>query len=231
MGSYSTNIWGYKLISDTQINFYHVLLPKVKLNSLSSYLPGTTIEKHTDGSITISLSTPANPSIIVQKILAFFNAKSLNYLDTTNYYYKVDSSTRQLLKSWALSFEGCLALMLANDKDIKKHIDGNWQFTNAEVGGLFIAPFTLSLNYDHAKIIHPITTKNYEIRKLIEQKTAFFIRKMIKEITTAHPGFAGQAMLGTVEAKTGISSKEICKMINDLSFGIKNPDSCPFFNA
>lgn len=232
MSSYSTPTWGYKIVSENKINFYHVLLPKVNLTKLYSYIPGVqSIRKQKDGSITITIRPSAFSLNIVDKIVSFFVREEQEFVETPIFSYEVPTRLRKELIPWALSFEGCLAVLLAHDPDIAALINTNWQFINANTGGLFLEPFTLFLYADHPKIIHPITVGNYEARKTIEQKTAHIIRKILKNMQEAQPGLEGLALLSLVEDKTKLSQKEITAIINEKSFGVKTPSLCTFFTG
>lgn len=232
MKSFSTPTWGYKILSENQINFYHVLLPKVNVEAISRLLPSINhIQRRDDGSITLSLQEPHQLLTVVDSLRDFFAQKEQGFLDTPIYHYKIPRSTRQLLQGWGLSFEGCLAILLMHNPKIKSYFDANWQFINSQVGGLFISPYTIHLNIDHPKVLHPITVQNYEERKTIEQTIARTIRNMIKNITEAQPNLEGLALLSLVEEKTKLSQKEIRRIINEKSFGVKTPIYCPFFTG
>lgn len=233
MSSYTTSTWGYKILSDNKINFYHVLLPKIDLSSLTTLPSIHAIKQQKDGSITISVNSSASSLNTVDEIVQFFSKKEQNFLDTPNYYYKVDTKTRQSLLTWGLAFQGCLALLLQFDSKIQEVLPditfGNWQFINAATGGLYLEPYTVLLYESYPKVIHPVSVANYEARNCIEQTISSYIRKMLKHMQEAQPGLEGLALISMVEEKTKLSQKEITKIINDKSFGIKTPTFSPFF--
>ena len=232
MNTYSTPTWGYKIVSDHQINFYHILLPKIDIQNLSQKIPYIqNISSQKDGSINISIKSAINPQSIVDAVAHFFTKKEQGFLETPIFHYKVEEGLRQTLLPWALSFQGCLALLLLTHPTTAKIIDPNWQYINAPTGGLYLSPFTLFLYTDHPKIIHPVGVGNFQSRKDIEQGTSLLIRKMIKIMTQAQPGHEGLALLSLVQDAAKLSSKEICRIINDKSFGIKQPIHSPFFTG
>lgn len=231
MGSYTTPTWGYKIVSDRQIQFYHVLLPKIKTQALLRFIPhAKDIKHHKDGSITISLTNNAYPTIAVESVISFFEQKTNALLETPNYYYDVLLRTRRLLAQWALSFHGCLALMLVYNKEIKKIVTADWEFINSLCGGLYLPPYTLFLYQDRPKIIHPVSAQNSNERKIIEQETARLVRQMVKKVHEAQPGLTGLALLSLPEDKTRLKAGKICEIINNKSFGVKNPIYSPFFS-
>lgn len=232
MGSYTTPTWGYKIVSDRQIQFYHVLLPKVKPQTLLRSIPhAKDIKHHKDGSITISLTSDAYPTIAVEKVISFFEQKTNDLLETPNYYYDLAVRTRRSLAQWALAFQGCLALILAHNRDLKKFLKADWEFINSQVGGLYLSPYTLFLYRDHPKIIHPVSAQNSNERKIIEQEVARLVRQMVKKIQEAQPGLTGLALLSLLEDKTRLKAGKICEIINNKSFGVKNPIYSPFFSV
>lgn len=231
MGSYTTPTWGYKIVSDRQIQFYHVLLSKVKTQTLLRSIPqAKDIKHHKDGSITIYLASDTYPTIAVESVISFFEQKSNALLETPNYYYKIPVRTRRSLAQWALSFQGCLALMLVHNKEVKKNIEVDWEFINSLSGGLYLPPYTLFLYQGHPKIIHPVSAQNSNQRKIIERETARLVRQMVKKMREAQPGLTGLALLSLLEDKTRLKAGKICEIINNKSFGVKNPIYSPFFS-
>lgn len=231
MGSYTTPTWGYKIVSDRQIQFYHVLLPKIKTQTLLRFIPhAQDIKHHKDGSITILLTSDAYPTIAIEKVISFFDQKTNDLLETPNYNYDVPVRTRRSLAQWSLAFQGCLALMLVHNREIKKNITGDWEFINSLSGGLYLPPYTLFLYQDHPKIIHPVSAQNSNQRKKIEQETARLVRQMVKKMREAQPGLTGLALLCLLEDKTRLKAGKICDIINNKSFGVKNPIYSPFFS-
>lgn len=227
MDKYSTTTFGYKILSDNKINFYHILLPKIQLESLPHMLGE--VQKQSDGTITITIPQSSRSLDVIEQLVSFFEKKSQDFLDTPKQYYKIDNGIRQTLKSWALSFEGCIALLLTHSQQIKLLIDSNWQFINSQTGGLFLSPYTLFFYENYPKIIHPISIQSYDTRKSIEAATAMFIRRILKRIFDAQPGLEGAALLSLVEEQTLLSPKKITSIINDKSFGIQTPSYSPFF--
>ncbi len=227
MDRHSTMTFGYKILSDNKINFYHVLLPKVSLESLSQVLGE--VQKQSDGTITVTVPQSSRSPDVIEQLVSFFEKKSQDFLDTPKQYYKIDDGIRQTLKSWALSFQGCIALLLAHYQQTKPLIGSNWQFINSQTGGLFLSPYTIFFYENYSKIIHPISIQSYDARKTIEGATAMFIKRVIKRTSDAQPGLEGVALLSLVEEQTLLSPKKITSIINDKSFGIQTPACSPLF--
>lgn len=230
MIGHTTSTWGYKLLSDTLINFYHILLPKISTNSIRQYIPQIeSISKQKDGSITLSVRSPLYSSLVLEKIISFFHYKEKDFIETPRYYYKVESHIRQTLKPWALSFEGCLALLISSDPQIKPLIDPQWQLLDSRAGGLYVPPYTLLLYASYPKILHPITIHNALKRRIIEQVTSKYVRRVIKLVSESQPGLEGLAMISLVASKTKLSSQEISEIVHEKSLHVKNPIFSPFF--
>ena len=228
MDRYSTTTFGYKILSDNKINFYHVLLPKVSLESLSQEIGQ--VQKQNDGTITVAIPPSSYSLNVIERLVSFFEKKRQDFLDTPKQYYKIDNGIRQTLKSWALSFQGCIALLLAHYQQTKPLIGSNWQFINSQTGGLFLSPYTLFFYKNYPKIIHPVTINSYDYRKTIEGAAAMFVRRAVKRIADAQPGLEGQALLSLIEEQTLLSSKKITSIINEKSFGIQTPTHSPLFS-
>lgn len=231
MSTYTTPRWGFKILTENSINFYHVLLPKIHLNSLHNILPqARSIQKQKDGSITISVPSSENPSRVVREIVSYLKEKEKDFLSSPDFYYKMGNSTRQSLRAWALSFEGCLGILLTSDKAIQPLLENaTWQFINSKVGGLYLAPFTLFLYEDHPKIIHPITIQNEAAREEIERITAQYIKSMVKRVEQAQNGFEGLALISYVEEKTGLTQEQIADHIHEKTAHVETPHYSPLF--
>lgn len=230
MESITTTTWGYRVVSDTQIAFYHVLLPKIPLKKLKRRIPQIQrIQKHTDGSITLSLKQPGNHKTVVEKIVAFFDKKNQSTIDTLNYHYKMTPELRQLLKEWGLSIEAALGILLSYDKRITAVIKNDWELLNSYVGGLYLSPFTLFFYDTYAKVIHPVTGDNAAIRKVIEQRTASYLRSICEKMQLAKRETIGAMLLSYVSKKTGLSKEKITEIINEKSAQIKIPLHSPLF--
>lgn len=229
MNSFTTPTWGYKLISQSRITFYHVLLPKVDLSAFEKSLKYVrNIKKHRDGSISVFFPPDTSHEAVIEEIRSYFDKKENTFIETPQYHYKVDKKLRQTLKQWYLAFEGCLGLMLIHDEKVNDLFSPNWDFVNSSTGGIRLEPFTIHLFTDHAKVSEPVTVQNYDTRKLIELTAAAHIRTFIRNIQNAQPGFEGIAMLSVIERKTPLGRKDICRIINEKSFGIQHPGDSPF---
>lgn len=232
MNSHSTQTWGYKIVSPHQVNFYHILLPKINLSSLAKKIPSIQyIKQQKDGSVTISFTQSTPVITTVDQIVEFFTTSEKKFLDTPTFTYKLTPALRRSLVQWALSFQGCLALLLTHDKAVSHLVDKNWHYINSPVGGLVLSHYTLFFYAHSVKIIHPTHVGNYEQRKLIEQTMTLYIRKALKRVGEAQRGMEGLALLAFVEEKTRLSQKEIAKIINEKSFGIATPKHSPFFTG
>ncbi|HSX40168.1 MAG TPA: hypothetical protein VLF68_01005 [Candidatus Saccharimonadales bacterium] len=229
MNKQTTPHWGYKLLSANQINFYHILLPSIDMNMLTKLPYVRNISKAHDGSITVDVFSDANTRIVIEELISFFEQKSLEYIDTPNYYFNIELPKNRKFKEWSLAFLGCLAVFLTSDRRFETLLNAKWEFINSKAGGLFISPYTLLLNSTHPKVIHPITLPNYETRQKIEQKSAVFVRRMIKQVNESQPGFEGLALVSLVERETAVPAKKVAQFINEKGFGVQNPSSSPFF--
>lgn len=230
MITYKTQTWGYKIISNRLLNFYHVDLKKIEPAKLYKYLPQVQrITAQKDGSITITFSSGYSLPFGLQKIISLFNKQSLQPLDCPDYHYKVPVNVKLVLKGWFLSFEACLLLLLSHDDQVNAYVDTEWELIDSPVGGLYAAPYTLFLYADHPKVIQPITAESYDTRDIIEQKAALFIRSLIGRIMDAQPGFEGQAMVSYVEEKLGLSKEDVSEKINALCKDVQVPLHASFF--
>lgn len=231
MQRFSTNTWGYNIPSPEKINFYHVLLEKISLKAICENLDHVReISKKSDGSITLTLESAQFSTQIVQDIAGFFEKIEKNFLDCPNYAYQLDSNVKQILRQWGLAFEGCLAILLTNDKELKGKISENWKYINSKAGGLSFGQYTLIFYKQHAKILHPIFSHNYDFRNCFEQKTSRYMQKIGKRMLEAQPGFEGVAMLSFVEEEIKLTSKEIVKMIFEKSYNIASPVYAAFLD-
>ncbi len=225
----NTSSWGYKILSENSLTFYHALLPKISLSSLYEFIPQAKhIVYQEDGSIVISLSNSFIPSKVVGKILSLIEEKSKEYLNTPNYYYRIDKSVRQMLKPWALAFEGCLGVVLKHDTNTKKYFKYRWEFLHGPEGGIFLEPYTLILKSEFPKIIHPITPETYDARERIEQSATTTMRALVKRFLEAQPGFEGKAILSYVEEKLETPVKKIVAIIDEKTAHFTKANSAFF---
>lgn len=232
MQGYTTDTWGYKILSDTTLSFYHVLLSQISLKELYDSLTNVQyITPRDDGSIFLRLEPLTDHQSVIVALQNFFEQKAKEHLDTPKAYYKIPSTTRQSLCTWSLAFEGCLAMLLLADGNTRPFLRGKWEYINSRSGGLYMAPYTILLYDEYPKVVHPITVQNYTIRKTIEQTIASSIRKIVKRIHEAHTGLEGLALLSLVEEKTSYSRTQITQIINEKSTGVKAPFYSQFFQA
>lgn len=226
-----TEKWGYKLLPGNRISFYHVLLSSIPQHIIANTVDGIShIERQNDDSIIIHVEPFVNTYETLKSLLSLCNKRSSDFLETPTFYYKIPHILNQSLPSWALAFEGCLALLLITDPKLRKYFRGNWEYINAPTGGLFLPPYTILLYKEYPKIVHPVTSHNFSIRKMVEQKTAHNIRNMLKRMEEAQQGLEGMALLSMVEEKTRLSTPWITKHLNEKSFQIKARIYSPFFS-
>lgn len=228
----TTSHWGYEVLPNSRIKFFHIILPKMRRAKISFSLPGIeSIETTDDGSILLSPFPWAHVPAIMENVISFFEKKSIDFLDTPQATYMVSGDTKKILRQWFLAFEGCIGIMLAADKKIQVLRDNiQWKFINAKTGGLYLAPYTLFFYKDYAKIIHPVTVSTIDDRLLIEKTAAHFVQQLSNRVRDAQVGFEGMAMLSLVEEKTQFDRKQILTVINDKAFYMVNPSNSPFFD-
>lgn len=230
MQGYSTTTWGYKILSDKTINFYHVLLPKIQLTSLQKKVNHLQdIRLHTDGSITLTVTFSSYTSYVVQQLVSVIEEDASPLLETPIYYYKITNSQRQLLSKWPIAFLGCLAILLSHDKHVGLLVRRGWELIDSYIGGLYLPPFTMLLYTNYPRIIHPISYKNIDARDIIEQTTSSLVEKIANRAEEAQKEYEGLAMLSLVEEKTGLSPKVVARLIDEKTLNLKNPKFLPIF--
>lgn len=224
MQGYTTTTWGYKLLSNSHINFYHVLLPTIGISQLPIIVPqAKQIQKHKDGSITITLSPHASIQNALKVLISFFERKSSQYIDTPYYSYTIPTVLQPHLAQWLLSIEGCLALSLLAHPKVKQLLKRDWSYINAPVGGLYLAPYTLHFYENHLKVIHPTTVSNKENRRLIERTATQMLQTMVKKMAEAQPNHEGLALLSFTEEKATLAKDAIVGTIEEKSAGVVTP--------
>lgn len=229
MDHYSNTTWGYKLVNENTLNFYHVLLPKIDTRALMHVLHNDFFFMEKDASLTVLLSDKTTAAKAVEKLLLFFKQKEDDFTTTPSNIVRADNKIRTLLKCWSLAFFGCIAILLVSDEAVSKSVSKNWEYINSNTGGLYLHPFTLIFEQHSARIIHPVTMQNYDSRIRIETAACSYMQKIITRIEDAQRGFEGVAMISLVKERTGMSTGEIAQLINKKSFGVQNPAHCPFF--
>lgn len=228
---YSTDTWGYTILSNTSINFFHVLLPKVDRKTLLESLSHVRdISKNEDGSVTITFTSGSSLPFGLKDLISFFEEQT-KLLDSTKYSFDVSPKTRNNLKSWFVALEGALGVLLTHDQELKTAFHVEWEIINSNIGGLYIAPYTIFLYENYSRVIKPVTTRNFDIRKQIEQKTAKFVRGIIRRMEAAQPGMEGVAIVSYVEEKTVATESAITDLIYKKCIGIKTPEYAPFFTG
>lgn len=226
MITYSTQNWSYKILSNRLVNVYHVLLDKSQINKIYHLLPQVKkITRQTDGSLLIEFPSGYLLPLGLKKIIDFFE-QFLPGLETPEYTYELSGETKKRLKTWFLSFEGCLALLLLHEYNL-----GEWHYLDSPTGGIQIGHLKLVFKPRFAKIIEPVNEKNYSLRQKIEQNTAHFVRILAKRIQEAQPGFEGLALLSYLEEKTGIAAQDAAEMIARKAQKIKYASVSDFFST
>ncbi|MBI4079504.1 MAG: hypothetical protein HY429_04390 [Candidatus Levybacteria bacterium] len=228
---YSTDTWGYTILSNTSVNFYHVLLPKVNAEELSQSLSGVLeIIRNIDGSITVTFSSGSSLPFGLKDLISYFFEQE-KLLDAVTYTYEISPQTRVMLKSWFVAMEGCLAILLTHESEFASIFQEEWEIINSNIGGLFISPYTIFLYENYSRVIHPVTSRNFDTRRAIEQKTAKFVRGIVRRMEAAQPGMEGVAMVSYVVEKTGATESAITDLIHQKCIGIKTPEYAPFFTG
>lgn len=231
MNRYITPTWGYKIVSDREISFYHILLEKIPVRELYQVVKDASgIKKQPDGSIMIFIQEASTPETVVHQVRTYLEQRGQALLETNNYYYVIDEVTQRVLKEWALTVEGAIALLLVHDKKLAPLLSGEWELINSPIGGLYLAPYTLIFYEDHPKILHPIAIGNMEDRKHIEIAAASYIRKIVKRVKEAQKGQEGLALVSLLEEKTMLSIQEIASTINRKARNVMTPKRSPLFS-
>lgn len=214
MADFSTNNWGYTLKSPNCVNIYHVCLSTVPIKQVIYYLPhAKEVIKEKDQSISVYFPPDQNSEVILNEVKEFFKVIEKQYLDTPHSYFTIEGQVIDQLRQWAISFEGCIALILLNHPETRNYFQKDWEFIEVTCG-LFIKPFTLMFNDNYVKIIHPIRVTNYVTRLKIESFIAEIVRKLIKRVKDAQPGYEGLALSSFVKEKTNLKDNEIEVYIN-----------------
>ena len=230
MYKYTTNPWGYKIVSDNAISFYHSVLPKIELTKVHTILPhAQKIVKQQDGGMFVSFPFPVYPGVVAKKLLTTLEEEAGLYMETKPSRYAIDEALRDTIKPFFLAFQGCIALLLVNDFTLAVY-KKEWSFSNTQTGEVYIGIYSLRLYKEFSKIVNPITPETYDTRTLLEQTITGHIRSLCKRIQQAQPEYEGIAMLSYVEEKTMLQQKEINKRIDTRCFDIIYPSKSPFFH-
>src|SRR3990167_6130809 len=110
---------------------------------------------------------------------------------------------------------------------IREFLTEDWHLLNSTIGGIFVNPYTIVLNEDHAKVIHPINFENYYERNEIERIIAVSIKGIMERVEEADPKHLGEALLSYIKDKTGLDSKTIAEIIDRKSQGIRLATNSP----
>ncbi len=227
-----TKEWGYRVMSPTTLNFYHVLLPQVGIGFLIRNLNFyKEIVFKEDKSVVISSENPMDLSLLIRELESVLRNMEAQYAQTDNFTYKVSDIGRDFLKNWSLAVEGGIALIVAATCESLRLAPGNFELIDSRVGGIYLHPFTVLFEEDHAKVIHPIKVSNYLIREQIERTIAISMKGILQRVEQAQEGYEGMALLSYIQEKTDLGASLIAKTINEKSKVVRVPKHSPLFKS
>ncbi len=218
MQRFSNSYYGYNVMSENVLEFFHVLLDQVSLKMLCQEIAGIDeIEKLSDGSIAITTKTIVST---LRSCIAYFEKMQSNYWDTPQSLFQIDTSMQKQLIYWGSSFQGCIAMLLTKDPSFSSLYNHSWNFLKSQIGGIFVSPYTILFYENHAKIIHPITIQNYNERKLIEETIAKYATSIATILKRTKSENEGATLISFVAALTQLDEKSITENILEKSLFI-----------
>ncbi|KKP95033.1 MAG: hypothetical protein US02_C0014G0002 [Candidatus Levybacteria bacterium GW2011_GWA2_36_13] len=221
------NYWGIEEISENKIDFYHVLLSRHSVKTLAKNITSFQ-EIACDSNEKFSLVFEQSEKDKVNKELLNFLIKlESKFLNTPIHGYTLSPKFNNFLKEYFLAFEASLALILMFKVLNREFLTEDWHLLNSTIGGIFVNPYTIVLNEDHAKVIHPINFENYYERNEIERIIAVSIKGIMERVEEADPKHLGEALLSYIKDKTGLDSKTIAEIIDRKSQGIRLATNSP----
>ena len=225
-----TKEWGYRFLTPTSLNFYHILLPqlgvsflKIKLNNFKE------IELKEDKSVVIYCETPLDLQLLTKELENLLLHMDAQFAQVSNFTYKIYPIHRNFLKNWFLALEGAIGLIVASQCESLRINPQDFELINSEVGGIYIHPFTILFYENYAKVIHPIRVNNYFIREQIERTISMAMRGILQRAGESRPGYEGLAISSYVEEKTKLSHDLVVKIINEKSATVRAPKYSPLF--
>jgi hypothetical protein len=147
--------------------------------------------------------------------------------ESTKHRYKIPKALRKFLNEWAISLEGCLAILVMTHCKAENLRKRKWGLINSETGGIYIEPYVIKLYEDHAEVISPKTENNVKTRDEIENILAVSVRGIIERVSDSMPGYEGLAMLSYVEDKARLSKDLIARLVTRKGFSVINPKKSP----
>lgn len=219
-----TKEWGYRILSPTSLNFYHIILPQIGIKNLSKNLRSfRSIELMDDKSVILTTETPLDRELLIQELEELLKKMELQFAQTQKFTYKITVKHKVFLKNWFLSIEGGIALIaIAKCEDLKLG-PYDFELIDSPVGGIYLHPFTILFNLDHAKVIHPIKISNFFLREQIEKVISVSMRGILQRADESQRGFEGLALLSYIQERTGLSPKLIGNIINEKARMISMP--------
>ena len=223
-----TKEWGYRILSPTSLNFYHIILGQIGLGSLIENLRNfKSIELLWDKSVLITTETPLDLQILVVELQELLQGMGAKFAQTQKFSYKITKKHKDFLKNWFLSIEGGIALMIIAKCYELKLKPYDFELIDSKVGGLYIHPFTILFDWDHAKVIHPIRVSNFFLREKIEKDISIFMRGILQRVEDSQRGFEGLALLSYIQERTDLSPKLIGNIINEKARMVSQPKLSP----
>lgn len=226
-----TKEWGYRILSPTSLNFYHIILPKIGIKNLSENLHNfASIELLPDKSVLITTETPLDRELLTAELEHLLEGMETRFAQTQKFTYKVTKKHKDFLKNWFFSIEGGIALIIIAKCENLKLKPYDFELINSPIGGVYLHPFTILFYDDHAKVIHPIKVSNFFLREQIEKDISMSVRGILKRVEESQRGFEGLALLSYIQERTGLSPKLIGSIINEKARMISLPKHSPLIN-
>ena len=222
--------WGYRILTPTSLNFYHILLPQIGLKFLTKNLNNfKEIEFKEDKSVVITAETPMDLQILIQELESLLKNMETQFAQTDDFSYRIYPMHRKFLKDWLLSIESSIALIVISQCSALRLNPYDFELINSQVGGIYLHPFTVLFYEDHAKVIHPIRVNNFFLREHIERTISISMRGILQRVEQAQEGLEGMALISYVEEKTKLPASLIAKIVNEKAKMVANPKYSPLF--
>ena len=138
-----TKEWGYKVESETSLNFYHILLPIIGISFLSRNLKTyKEITLKEDGNVLITVEYPLDLLLVKSELEFVLENMVARYAVTDNFVYRAGERGREFLKNWFLAVEGAIALITIAQAPQLRLKPYDFELINSGVGGIYLHPFT-----------------------------------------------------------------------------------------
>lgn len=225
-----TREWGYRVLSPTSLNFYHILLPQIGSKFITEKIKNfKEMEFKEDKSVVIHTQTPMDLQILITDMESLLLNLETQFAQTDKFTYKIYPMHKDFLKNWFLAIEGAIALIVIAQCELLKLKYYDFELINSEVGGIYLHPFTILFYENYAKVIHPIRVNNYFLREQIERTISTSMRTILQRVSDSRPGFEGLAITSYVQEKTKLPQDMITKLINEKAHSIRIPKYSPIF--